>query len=53
MRREALRKPQWEILLPKYDINRYRQHYFLNNYDQMMKRILGDRKDPQGNFYVA
>ena len=52
MRREALRKPQWDVCLPAYDFTRYKKHYFLNDFDKLMYKIMGKRKDEEGNFYV-
>jgi len=53
MRREALRGSKWgDGILPAYDINHYKKHYFLNDYDKLMCKIMGDRKDSEGKFYV-
>jgi len=39
MRREALRH-NWEICPPKYDVNRYRDHYFLNDFDDLKEKFM-------------
>lgn len=52
MRREALRKPQWEVCLPAYSIENYRQHYFLNDFEWLMYKIMGNLKNKEGEFYV-
>jgi hypothetical protein len=37
-RREALRY-DWDIVNPPYDVERYRQHYFLNDFDDLKKQM--------------
>ena len=39
MRREALRR-NWEICPPPYGVERYRQHYFLNDFDSLKEKFL-------------
>jgi hypothetical protein len=43
MRREALRKdrasPTWEVCPPVYDVERYRQHYFENDFDELKEKF--------------
>jgi hypothetical protein len=46
-RREGLRY-NWEINAPKYDIENYRKHYFLNDFDDIKFKIEG-RKNTQNN----
>ncbi len=44
MRRESLRKNKngvvWEVCPPVYDIERYRQHYFDNDFDELKKKFI-------------
>jgi hypothetical protein len=38
-RREALRY-DWDCVNPAYDIERYRQHYFRNDFDDLRKLMI-------------
>jgi hypothetical protein len=53
LRRQALNAPKWERGLPTYDISKYRQNYFLNDYDHLMVKIFENRKYQEGNFIVS
>lgn len=37
-RREALRY-RWNIVNPKYNVNNYTKHYFLNDFDEIKERM--------------
>jgi hypothetical protein len=43
MRREALRH-KWEICPPVYDPERYRQHYFRGDFNELKETMLFDRE---------